>query len=125
MAIEQPLETLGTAIDGFLARADLAASSRRSYAQTLNRLAAELGAGREVGSVDSDELGAAVERAWGGGRRRRGIVMSRRHNRSSSAYGIALVRSAGSRRRASASANGSPTQPRRTQKAENERTVAT
>ena len=35
------------------------------------------------------------------------------------------VRSAGSRRRAGASANGSFTQQRRTQKAENERTVAT
>ena len=34
MAREQPLETLGVAIGALLARADLAASNRRSYAQT-------------------------------------------------------------------------------------------
>jgi site-specific recombinase XerD len=60
------LETLGAAIDAFVARADLAASSRRSYAQTLNRLGAELGAERELGNVDAEVLDAAVERAWGG-----------------------------------------------------------
>jgi integrase len=66
MAAEQPVAPLGAAIDAFLARADLAASSRRSYAQTLRRLAVELGADRRLGDVDADELGAAVERAWGG-----------------------------------------------------------
>ncbi len=35
MAREQPLETLGVAIEALLARADLAASNRRSYAPTL------------------------------------------------------------------------------------------
>ena len=43
MGQAQHATTLGAAIDAFLARADLAASSRRSYAQTLNRLSAELG----------------------------------------------------------------------------------
>jgi hypothetical protein len=66
MAAGQAVATLGAAIDAFLARADLAASSRRSYAQTLRRLAVELGADRRLGDVDADELGAAVERAWGG-----------------------------------------------------------
>ncbi len=66
MAAEQALATLAAAIDAFLARADLAASSRRSYAQTLRRLAVELGADRRLGDVDADELGAAVECAWGG-----------------------------------------------------------
>jgi len=66
MAAEQAVATLGAAIDAFLARADLAASSRRSYAQTLRRLAVELGADRRLGDVDADELGAAVERARGG-----------------------------------------------------------
>lgn len=65
-AREEPLDTVGAAVDAFLARADLAASSRRSYAQTLNRLAADLGAGRALGSLDADALDAAVQRAWGG-----------------------------------------------------------
>jgi site-specific recombinase XerD len=65
MAAEQAVTTLAAAIDAFLARADLAASSRRSYAQTLRRLAVELGADRRLGDV-ADELGAAVGRAWGG-----------------------------------------------------------
>jgi len=65
MAAEQPVATLGAAIDAFLA-SDLAASSRRSYAQTLRRLAVEFGADRRLGDVDADELGAAVEHAWGG-----------------------------------------------------------
>lgn len=64
-AAEQPVATLGAAVDAFLARADLASSSRRSYAQTLNRLVIELGAGLELRNVDADELGAAVDRAWG------------------------------------------------------------
>ncbi|MGB0092861.1 MAG: hypothetical protein WBP81_10055 [Solirubrobacteraceae bacterium] len=42
MAREQPLETLGVAIEAFLARADLAASSRRSYTQTLVSRGAQL-----------------------------------------------------------------------------------
>ena len=66
MAAAQHGTALGAAIDAFLARVDLAASSRRSYAQTLNRLAAELGPGLELGSLDVDELRAAVERTWGG-----------------------------------------------------------
>jgi len=66
MAAPRHATALGAAIDAFLARADLAASSRRSYAQTLNRLAAELGPGLELSVLEVDQLGAAVERAWGG-----------------------------------------------------------
>jgi len=66
MAAEQSMTTFGAAIDAFLARVDLAASSRRSYGQTLNRLAVELSPGLALGSVDAEGLGAAVERAWGG-----------------------------------------------------------
>ncbi len=43
---EQEVRTVGAAVDAFLARRDLAASSRRSYAQTLNRVAADIGAER-------------------------------------------------------------------------------
>ena len=39
-AREQPVRTIAAAVDAFLARGDLAASSRRSYAQTLSRLVA-------------------------------------------------------------------------------------
>jgi hypothetical protein len=58
MAAEQGWQRLGAAIDAFLARADLAASSRRSYAQTQRRL-----------GVSARGVGA---------RRRRGPGMSRR-----------------------------------------------
>jgi len=66
MAQPQHATTLGAAIDAFLARADLASSSRRSYAQTLNRLAAELDPGLELSALETDQLGAAVEHAWDG-----------------------------------------------------------
>jgi hypothetical protein len=54
------------AVDAFLARGDLAASSRRSYAQTLNRLAADVGADRALVMLNADVLGGAVQDAWGG-----------------------------------------------------------
>ena len=62
---EQVVRTVGAAVDAFLARGDLAASSRRSYAQTLNRLAADIGADQAVVMLDADALDGAVGDAWG------------------------------------------------------------
>lgn len=62
---EQVVRTVGAAVDAFLARGDLAASSRRSYAQTLNRLAADVGADRALVMLNADVLGGAVQDAWG------------------------------------------------------------
>lgn len=56
--------TVGEAVAAFLARADLAAQSRRSYAQTLNRIAAELGDDQLVGELDADRLSAVLTQAW-------------------------------------------------------------
>lgn len=57
---------MGEAVTAFLARADLAAQTRRSYAQTLNRSAAETGDVQLVTELDSDRLGAVFVAAWGG-----------------------------------------------------------
>lgn len=65
-ARDQPVRTVGAAVDRFLARGDLAVSSRRSYAQTLNRLVADLGPGRELATLDGGALDSAVRRAWEG-----------------------------------------------------------
>jgi integrase len=86
-ALASSLETLGTAIDAFLARADLAASSRRSYAQTLNRLGAELGTERLLGNVDAGSWTPRWSARGAGARRRRGIVMSQRRGPSSCSAG--------------------------------------
>ena len=64
-ASEQPVRTVGSAVDAFLARPDLAASSRRSYAQTLNRLAADIGADRAIAVLAADALDVAMQDAWG------------------------------------------------------------
>jgi len=64
-ARHEPADTVGSAIDAFLARPDLAASSRRSYAQTLNRLAADLGGDRALAGIAAHQIDAALERAWG------------------------------------------------------------
>jgi site-specific recombinase XerD len=53
------------AVDAFLARGDLAAFSRRSYAQTLNRLAVGVGGGRALSTFDAVVLDGAVQAAWG------------------------------------------------------------
>jgi len=58
-------QLIAAAVDAFLARGDLTASSRRSYAQTLNRLAADIGADRAVAVLDADALDGAVQGAWG------------------------------------------------------------
>lgn len=64
-ATEQPVGTVGAAVDAFLARPDLAVSSRRSYAQTLNRLAADVGADRALATLDADALDVAMQATWG------------------------------------------------------------
>jgi integrase len=56
--------TLGEAADAFLAQPDLAASSRRSYAQTLGRLRDALGADRPLDHVSALELERAAGEAW-------------------------------------------------------------
>ena len=65
-AREEPVRTIGAAVDAFLARPDLAVSSRRSYAQTLNRLASDLGAASALAALDAGALDSAVLGAWGG-----------------------------------------------------------
>ena len=62
---EQPVRTVGAAVDVFLGRPDRAVSSRRSYAQTLNRLAADLGAGRALATLDAGALDVVMHDAWG------------------------------------------------------------
>lgn len=64
-ARDQAVRTVGAAVDAFLARGDLAASTRRSYAQTLNRLAADIGADQALALLDGDALDSAVQDAWG------------------------------------------------------------
>ena len=57
--------TLSDAATAFLAQPDLAASSRRSYAQTLGRLQAALGEDHLVDRVGGRELERAIWEAWG------------------------------------------------------------
>jgi site-specific recombinase XerD len=57
---------LGEAAATFLAQPDLAASTRRSYRQTLGRLARELGADRSLATLTADQLTATVTAAWAG-----------------------------------------------------------
>ena len=64
-AREQTVRTIAAAVDTFLARGDLAASSRRSYAQTLSRLAADIGADRALAMLDTDALDGAMQDVWG------------------------------------------------------------
>jgi integrase len=63
--LRHPARRLEEAVDAFLTRPDLAPSSRRSYTQTVRRLLRALGAGRDVGSLASDEVAAVVRQAWG------------------------------------------------------------
>ncbi|MFC5065443.1 DUF6596 domain-containing protein [Actinomycetospora atypica] len=57
--------TLGPAVERFLARDDLAAASRRSYAQTLLRLTRALGDLRPLASVDDAVVADVVTTTWG------------------------------------------------------------
>ena len=57
---------LGEAAAAFLAQPDLAASTHRSYHQTLGRLERDIGADRPLATLTSDQLTAAVTGAWAG-----------------------------------------------------------
>lgn len=58
--------SVAAAAVAFLSRPDLAASSRRSYEQTLARLSAVLGRDRPLVGVSAGDIEAAVLREWGG-----------------------------------------------------------
>jgi integrase len=57
---------LGEAAAAFLGQPDLAASTRRSYQQTLGRLERELGADQPLTTLTADQVTAAIAAAWGG-----------------------------------------------------------
>jgi len=57
--------SLQAALDAFLAQPDLAASTRRSYAQTLGRLTGTLGPDRALVELEPGELPQAAHAAWG------------------------------------------------------------
>ena len=65
-----PLSTtarlLGEAVAAFLAQPDLAASTRRSYQQTLDRLERELCPDRPLAGLTTDQVTAAVAGVWRG-----------------------------------------------------------
>jgi integrase len=67
VALPRRVRSLGDAVDAFLAQPDLAASSRRSYEQTLGRLRAALGAELPLESLTADDVAAVVHDAWGRG----------------------------------------------------------
>jgi hypothetical protein len=58
-------QTVSSAVAAFLARADLAAQSRRSYAQTLNRIAGAAGGDLPLVALDADAIGVVLLGAWG------------------------------------------------------------
>jgi integrase len=55
---------LGGAAAAFLAQPDLAASTRRSYQQTLGRLERELGADQPLATLTANQVTAAVTATW-------------------------------------------------------------
>jgi integrase len=60
-----PVATLGQAATDFLARDDLDAATKRSYAQTLRRLCLALGDRRPLESLTAEDVTAVFEVAWG------------------------------------------------------------
>jgi hypothetical protein len=56
---------LGQAAAAFLVQPDVAASTRRSYQQTLGRLERALGADQPLATLTVDQVAAAVAAAWG------------------------------------------------------------
>jgi integrase/recombinase XerC len=58
--------SLEAAIDAFLAQPALATTTRRSYSQTLERLARRVGADRPLAALGPSELDHAGEQAFGG-----------------------------------------------------------
>jgi hypothetical protein len=67
VGLPRRLRSLGDAIDAFLAQPDLAASSRRSYAQTLGRLRDALGPELPLESLTADDVAAVAHATWGPG----------------------------------------------------------
>jgi integrase len=59
-------QTLGGAVAAFLAQPGLAASTRRSYQQTLDRLEWALGRNQPPATITTDQVTAAVTAAWDG-----------------------------------------------------------
>jgi integrase len=57
-------QTLGGAVTAFLAQPDLAASTRRSYQQTLDRLERALGRDQSPATITTNQVTAAVTAAW-------------------------------------------------------------
>jgi site-specific recombinase XerD len=57
-------QTLGGAVVSFLAQPGLAASTRRSYQQTLDRLERALGRDQPPATITTDQVTAAVTAAW-------------------------------------------------------------
>jgi integrase len=58
--------TLAEAADAFLSSPRVGSpNTRRAYAGVLDRLAAELGPGRQLAAVPGDELAAVLRRLWG------------------------------------------------------------
>ncbi len=67
VALPRRVRSLGDAVDAFLAQPDLAASSRRSYEQTLGRLRDALGAELRLELLTADDVAAVVHDTWGRG----------------------------------------------------------
>ncbi|WP_042433566.1 sigma-70 family RNA polymerase sigma factor [Streptacidiphilus anmyonensis] len=65
LGVTAPGPSLGAAADAFLGRAELDASSRRSYAQTLRRLRTGLGDTVPLAEVTDDQIGRVFRTAWG------------------------------------------------------------
>ena len=66
-AIRGGTVTLTEAADAFLSSPRTASpNTRRAYAGVLDRLAGELGPGRQLAAVPGDEIAAALRRLWGG-----------------------------------------------------------
>jgi hypothetical protein len=67
VAVTAAAVTLAAAADEFLSSPRAASpSTRRAYAGVLDRLAAELGPGRQLAAVPGDEIAEALSRLWGG-----------------------------------------------------------
>ena len=65
-AIQGGTVTVAEAADAFLSSPRAASpNTRRAYAGVLDRLAAELGPGRQLAAVPGDEIAAALRRLWG------------------------------------------------------------
>ena len=66
-AIRGGTVTLAEAADAFLSSPRAASpNTRRAYAGVLDRLAAELGPGRQLAAMPGDEIAAALRRLWDG-----------------------------------------------------------